>query len=42
VDEPSDMRGLIYIPFKERVEEATLPLLKALQAAKFTCKIDSL
>lgn len=42
VEAPSDINGLIYIPFKERVEEVTIKLLQALQAAGFICKTSTL
>ena len=42
VEPPSDIAGLIYIPFKERVDEVTMKLLQALQAAGFKCRTDAL
>ena len=42
VEAPSDISGLLYIPFKERVEEVTIKLLQDLVAAGFTCETGSL
>jgi predicted nucleotide-binding protein len=39
VERPSDIDGLIYIPFKEKVEEISVQLIKELQAAGFTPKL---
>lgn len=35
VERPSDIDGLIYIPFDEKLEEIRLPIFKELQAAGF-------
>jgi len=35
VEQPSDIDGLLYIPFAERVEEIKLDIIKELQAAGF-------
>lgn len=39
VEQPSDIDGLIYIPFDEKVEEIKLQLTKELQAAGFGPKL---
>jgi predicted nucleotide-binding protein len=39
VEQPSDIDGLIYIPFDEKVEEIKLRLLQELQAAGFNPKL---
>jgi predicted nucleotide-binding protein len=39
VEQPSDIDGLIYIPFEERVEEIKVRLLQELQAAGFSPKL---
>jgi predicted nucleotide-binding protein len=39
VDPPSDIDGLIYIPFDEKVDEIRLKLFQELQAAGFKPKI---
>jgi predicted nucleotide-binding protein len=39
VEQPSDIDGLIYIPFDERVEEIKLKLIQELQAAGFMAKV---
>jgi len=39
VERPSDIDGLIYIPFKEKVEEISVQLIKELQAAGFAPKL---
>ncbi len=39
VEQPSDIDGLIYIPFDEKVEEIKLQLVKELQAAGFNPKL---
>ena len=36
VEKPSDIDGLIYLPFKEKVEEVKAALFKELQAAGYT------
>lgn len=36
VEKPSDINGLLYLPFKERVEEAKPLLFRELQAAGYT------
>jgi predicted nucleotide-binding protein len=42
VEQPSDIAGLIYIPFKDRVEEVQLQLLRELQAAGYKPRTESL
>lgn len=42
VEKPSDIAGLIYILFKERVDEIKFDLVKDLQAAGYTPRTDSL
>jgi predicted nucleotide-binding protein len=42
VERPSDIDGLIYIPFTNKVQEGTLKLLQALNAAGYECKTDAL
>jgi len=42
VERPSDIDGLIYIPFTNRVQEGTLKLLQALNAAGYECETDAL
>jgi predicted nucleotide-binding protein len=39
VEQPSDIDGLIYIPFDEKVEEIKLQLTKELQAAGFSPRL---
>jgi predicted nucleotide-binding protein len=39
VERPSDIDGLIYIPFKEKVDEISVQLIKELQAAGFKPKL---
>jgi predicted nucleotide-binding protein len=39
VERPSDIDGLIYIPFKERVDEVNVQLIKEFQAAGFNPKL---
>jgi len=39
VEQPSDIDGLIYIPFDEKVEEIKLKLIQELLAAGFTPKV---
>ena len=39
VEQPSDIHGLIYIPFDEKVEEIKLKLMQELQAAGFAPKV---
>jgi predicted nucleotide-binding protein len=39
VEQPSDIDGLLYIPFEERVEEIKLKIYQELQAAGFNPKI---
>jgi predicted nucleotide-binding protein len=39
VEQPSDIDGLIYIPFEERVEEIKVRLIQELQAAGFNPKV---
>lgn len=42
VERPSDIAGLIYISFKERVDEVKFQLVKELQNAGYTPKTDAL
>ncbi len=42
VELPSDIGGLIYIPFQERVDEVTAALFKELQAAGYRPRADAL
>lgn len=42
VEQPSDIAGLIYRPFKERVDEVTFDLVKDLQAAGYNPRTDRL
>lgn len=39
VEQPSDIDGLLYIPFEERLEEIKIAILKELQAAGFNPKL---
>ena len=42
VEKPSDIAGLIYIPFKERLDEIKFGLVKELQAAGYNPRTDAL
>lgn len=42
VERPSDIAGLIYIPFKERVDEVKFQLVKELHNAGYTPRTDAL
>jgi predicted nucleotide-binding protein len=42
VEHPSDIAGLIYIPFQERVDEVRAQLFRELQAAGYTPRTDAL
>jgi predicted nucleotide-binding protein len=42
VEQPSDIAGLIYIPFQERVDEVRNQLFRELQAAGYTPRTDAL
>jgi predicted nucleotide-binding protein len=42
VEQPSDIAGLIYIPFDERVEEVKPQLFRELQSAGFNPNADGL
>ena len=42
VERPSDIAGLIYIAFKERIDEITFELVKELQAAGYSPRTDAL
>ena len=42
VERPSDIGGLIYIPFKEHLDEIKVELLKTLQAAGYACSTQHL
>ena len=42
VEQPSDIAGLIYIPFTERVDEVRFELLKELQKAGYTPRTEGL
>jgi predicted nucleotide-binding protein len=39
VEQPSDIDGLLYVPFEERLEEIKFAILKELQAAGFHPKL---
>jgi predicted nucleotide-binding protein len=38
VEKPSDIEGIVYIPFKESVEEARHKMIKELRAAGYEIK----
>ncbi len=42
VEQPSDIAGLIYIPYQERVDEVKSQLFRELQAAGYTPRTDAL
>ena len=42
MERPSDIDGLIYIPFKENVEEAKLSLAKEMNNNGYTIGVDKL
>jgi len=42
VEHPSDIAGLIYISFQERVDEVRAQLFRELQAAGYTPRTDAL
>jgi len=42
VEQPSDISGLLYIPFRERVEEVKARLFRELQEAGYSPKADAL
>lgn len=42
MEKPSDIDGLIYIPFKDNVEEAKLSLAKEMQSHGYTLDIAKL
>ena len=42
IELPSDIAGLIYIPFQERVDEVKTALFKELQAAGYYPRADAL
>jgi predicted nucleotide-binding protein len=39
VEKPSDIEGIVYIPFKESVEEIRLKIMKELKAADYEIKL---
>jgi len=41
IEEPSDIHGIIYIPYKKSVKEAKRQIIKELKAAKYTLKENS-
>ncbi len=42
MERPSDIAGLIYLPFTERVDEVKAKLFRELQAAGYSPKTDAL
>jgi predicted nucleotide-binding protein len=42
MERPSDVQGLIYIPFKDRVEEVSLPLAKEMNAQELSIDLGRL